>query len=77
MTTRANDPGLDQRVRSAILERVAAGESIPDATRTVGLNAVDEAADNGLGAPEMDFIARHVCRLGADLMARVGELVAA
>ena len=69
------DQGLNARVRAAILDRVAAGESIPAATEAVGLGAIDEARQEGFGLPEFTFIAWHVVRLGADLMAGIGRPV--
>ncbi len=73
-TTRANDPRLDNRVTSAILDLVASGYSIPDATRAIALGAMAEARGEGLGPLEVDFAATHVCRLGSDLMIRFRQL---
>jgi hypothetical protein len=71
-----NDPQLDARITAAILERVAAGDSFPDATRTVGQGALDEArAQRTWGAAEQQFVAAHVARIGADLMARIADIV--
>lgn len=70
------DPRMDARIVDAILVRVAAGESIPDATRAVALGAAEEAAgEQHMGTAEQLFAVTHVSRLGADLMARIRDLV--
>lgn len=74
ITTTPNDPGLDRRILAAILERVAFGESVPQATQAVSLGAIEEARTEGLGDGEMRFIAAHVCRLGSGLMSGLGDL---
>lgn len=74
-TTTPLDPRMDMRIVDAILDRVAAGESIPDATRAVALGAAEEAAQEHMGTAEQLFAVTHVSRLGADLMARIRDLV--
>jgi hypothetical protein len=64
--TRPDDPTLDARITAAILERVAAGEDLPEATRAVCLGAIDEVRETGwMGQPEVEFIIWHVFRLGS------------
>jgi hypothetical protein len=77
-TTTAHDPRLDSRIRDAILDLVADGKSIPEATTTVALGVLEEVRQEGrMGAREEEFAVRHVGRLGADLMTRIRGLVAA
>lgn len=66
--TRPDDPTLDARITAAILDRVADGEPLPQATRAVCAGVVDEVHETGwMGQPEIEFIIWHVFRLGASL----------
>lgn len=66
--TRPDDPTLDARITAAILDRVAGGEDLPQATRAVCAGAVGEVRETGwMGEPEVEFIVWHVFRLGASL----------